>query len=82
MKRLFKWFNRRKTARRVVIHFDDGDWITTTRDGMIYVPWLGSSSVPMRCEADGTVTFRLIWGDVPCNGYGRQYGNTTWEYVK
>lgn len=81
MKRIFKLFSSKKITRRVVIHFDNGDWITTTRDGMVYVPWL-SSSVPMRCEADGTVTLRLVWDSVPCNGYGKQYGNATWEYVK
>ena len=50
-------------------------------DRMIYVPWMLNAKVPMYCENDGTVTLRLMWGDVPCSGYGKQYGNTTWEML-
>lgn len=67
---------------KVVIHFDDGDWETTMVNRMIYVPWLLNAKVPMFCENDGTVTLRLMYGSVPCKGWGKQYGNTTWEYAK
>lgn len=64
---------------KVVIHFEDGDWETTMKKRMVYVPWF-TNKVPMYCEEDGRVTLRLMWGDVPCQGYGKQYGTTTWEY--
>lgn len=68
--------------RKVTIHFDNGDWDTVMILRKINVPWW-AAPCPMRCEDDGTVTLRLIWwGDTPCAGYGKQYGNTTWEYRK
>jgi hypothetical protein len=85
MKWIKRLFNRAKKAlpQKVVIHFDDGDWEPTAINGIIKVPWLASwNTVPMKLEDDGTVTLRLMWGNVPCNGYGKQYGNATWEHSK
>ena len=84
MKWIKLWFSGHRLPKRhkVIIHFDDGDWETTMVDRMIYVPWMLSAKVPMYCENDGTVTLRLMWGDVPCSGYGKQYGNTTWEFAR
>lgn len=65
--------------RKVVIHFDDGDWETTAVNKIIYVPWFASwHTVKMELEDDGTVTL----ADKYFAGYGKQYGKTTWEYVK
>lgn len=65
--------------RKVVIHFDDGDWETTAINMIIQVPWMASwHKIPMRLEDDGTVTL----ADKYFRGYGKQYGNTTWEFVK
>lgn len=77
MKSLFS----KKNKQKVIIHFDDGDWVLEAENGLIQVPWI-YETVPMFCESDGTVTLRLMWGNTPCAGYGKQYGNTTWEPVK
>lgn len=73
---------RKPKKQRVLIHFDDGDCEMVMIGRMIYVPWMLNAKVPMYCEDDGTVTLRLMYGNVPCNGYGKQYGDTTWEYAK
>lgn len=84
MKRIKLWFSGHRLPKRkkVVVHFCDGDCEMEMIDRMIYVPWFLNAKVPMRCEDDGTVTLRLMYGDVPCGGYGKQYGNTTWEFAK
>lgn len=83
MKWIRLWFSGHRLPKRhkVIVHFDDGDWETTMIDRVIYVPWMLGAKVPMYCENDGTVTLRLMWGDDPCSGYGKQYGNTTWEML-
>lgn len=68
---------RRTIYNKVVIHFDDGDWETTAINGIIYVPWW-ARKLKMKLEDDGTVTL----ADKYFAGYGKQYGKTTWEYVK
>lgn len=77
------WFERIVSyfPHKVIIHFDDGDWETTMVKRMIYVPWV-ASKVPMRCEDNGTVTLRLMWGKDKCHGWGKQWRDGTWEYKK
>lgn len=78
IKRLISGLYKR-LPHKVIIHFPDGDWETIAKNRIIRVPWMASwHTVAMRLEDDGTVTI----ADKYFAGYGKQYGNTTWEKSK
>ncbi len=81
LNKIYHKFFKKETERKVLVHCSSGDIILSVdKDNIIQVPWI-TDYCPFHLEENGTVTLRLMWGDVPSRGYGKVWDLITWEPI-